>query len=136
MSKIHHNWIFPPPPAEEEPEKDDWDADSGDDWDADSADSDGMFGDLDKKLQILDIESDDEEDLVEKEKAAEKERLRKLGLERQKRDRIKAEKAAEFQAEQQEMEFRRRWRHRRGRRGERGARRRRKLIWKRGIGII
>ena len=45
-----------------------------------------MFGDPDKKLQILDIESDDGEALVGKEKAAEKERLRKLGHERQKRD--------------------------------------------------
>lgn len=98
----------PPAPtevAEEESDKDDWDADSGDDWDADSKDSDGMFGDLNAKLETLNARSDDDEDLVEKEQAAEKKRLRELGLERQKRDKIKAEEEAAFRAEQQEMEI-------------------------------
>lgn len=90
------------PEKEEEDEKDDWDADSGDDWDADS--DDGRFDDLDAKLDELKVDDDDEEDLIEKEKKAEAERLRKIGLERKERERIEAEKQAKLFAEQKEME--------------------------------
>lgn len=48
-------------------------------------------------------ESDEEEDLIEKEKQKENERLRKLGLERQERERIEALKRAELMAEQEDM---------------------------------
>lgn len=89
-------------PKEEEDEKDDWDADSGDDWDADS--DDGRFDDLAAKVESIKVDDDEEEDLIEKEKKAEQERLRKLGLERRERDRIEAEKRAKFLAEQEALE--------------------------------
>lgn len=98
----------PEPEVAKEEEKpddgsgDDWDADSGDDWDADS--NDGRFDDLEDKLEKIKVEeSDEEEDLIEKEKQKENERLRKLGLERQERERIEALKRAELMAEQEDM---------------------------------
>ena len=48
-------------------------------------------------------DSDEEEDLIEKEKKKEKERLRKLGLERQERERIEAQRRAELLAEQEAL---------------------------------
>jgi translation initiation factor 5B len=87
---------------DDDDDKDEWDADSGDEWDADS--DDDRFGDLEKKLEQLKVENDDEEeDLIEKEKQKEKERLRQVGLERQERDRIEAEKTAKFLKEQQAL---------------------------------
>lgn len=86
--------------GEEENKPDEWDADSGDDWDADS--DDGRFDDLEAKLESIRVD-DDEEDLIEKEKRAEEERLRKIGLERQERERKEAEIRAKMMAEKEEM---------------------------------
>lgn len=93
---------------EEEEEKDDWDAgsSSGDDWDADSdSDIDDKFGDLDKKLEKIQLENMDEEDLIEREKRLEQERLRKLGLKRQEQERLEAERLQKFQAEQEQLKL-------------------------------
>lgn len=81
-------------------EGDDWDADadSGEDWDAD----DSGFDDLAARMQKLSGNDDDDEDLIEKEKQAEKERLRQLGLKRAEQERIEAERLAKMQAEQDE----------------------------------
>lgn len=82
---------------------DDWDADSGDDWDVDS--DNGRFDDLEKKLEQLKVEENDDEevDLVEKERQKEQERLRQIGLERQERERIEAEKREKLMADQEAM---------------------------------
>ena len=59
---------------------------------------------MDKKLETLKVEdSDDEEDLIEKEKKAEQERLRQIGLERMEREKQEAEKRAQMEAEVEEM---------------------------------
>ncbi|KAL7470923.1 hypothetical protein ACHAXS_013117 [Conticribra weissflogii] len=84
--------------------KDDWeDSDSGDEWDADSTASDKLDA-LEKRLKQASLnESDDEvEDLIEKEKRKEQERLRVLGIERAERERIQAEKMAEMKAQEEE----------------------------------
>jgi len=84
----------------EKDEGDDWDddADSGEDWDAD----DSGFDDLAARMQKLSGNDDDDEDLIEKEKQAEKERLRQLGLKRAEQERMEAERLAEIKAEQEE----------------------------------
>lgn len=84
-----------------EDEGDDWDADadSGEDWDAD----DSGFDDLAARMQKLSGNDDDDEDLIEKEKQAEKERLRQLGLKRAEQERMEAERLAEIKAEQEEQ---------------------------------
>lgn len=89
---------------DEEEEGDDWDADSGDEWDASDDDGDGKFDDLAARLKEVTTNDDDDEDLIEKEKRLEQERLRKLGLERAERDRLEAEKRAKIEAEMSEMD--------------------------------
>mmetsp|Transcript_8650 Transcript_8650/g.18923 ORF Transcript_8650/g.18923 Transcript_8650/m.18923 type:complete len:1024 (-) Transcript_8650:51-3122(-) len=84
--------------------KDDWeDSDSGDDWDAHSTASDKLDA-LEKRLKQASLnESDDEvEDLIEKEKRKEQERLRLLGIERAERERVQAEKMAEMKNQEEE----------------------------------
>jgi len=95
---------------EEEDSGDEWDAsDSGDDWDADSDASGPKMDALEKRLKqattSMEDSSDDDEDLIEKEKRKEKERLAQLGKERAERERIQAERMAEIQAQQKEMEM-------------------------------
>ena len=82
------------------------DSDSGDEWDADSNASEKLDA-LDKRLKQVSIDSgndyDDEvEDLIEKEKRKEQERLKQLGIERAERERIQAEKLAELRAREEE----------------------------------
>ena len=95
---------------EKEPEEkdgdgdDDWEANdsSGDEWDKDS-DDEGKFDELEKRMQKVAIENEDEvEDLIELEKKKEKERLRQLGLKQAEQERIEAEKRAKLMAEEQE----------------------------------
>eukprot|EP00571_Detonula_confervacea_P010940 CAMPEP_0172303884 /NCGR_PEP_ID=MMETSP1058-20130122/5396_1 /TAXON_ID=83371 /ORGANISM="Detonula confervacea, Strain CCMP 353" /LENGTH=989 /DNA_ID=CAMNT_0013014921 /DNA_START=56 /DNA_END=3025 /DNA_ORIENTATION=+ len=93
---------------EEDDGKDDWeDSDSGDDWDADSDASGPAMDALEKRLKqattSMEDESDDDEDLIEKEKRKEQERLAHLGKERAERDRIQALKDAEMQEQEEEM---------------------------------
>ena len=104
----------PVAPAKQEEAKpndddnDDWegDAESGDDWDAsDNDDDDDKFKDLATRLKKVAVNDDDDEDLIEKEKRVEQERLRQLGLERAERDRIEAEKRAEMEAQQSELNY-------------------------------
>mmetsp|Transcript_10319 Transcript_10319/g.18948 ORF Transcript_10319/g.18948 Transcript_10319/m.18948 type:complete len:992 (-) Transcript_10319:4492-7467(-) len=95
---------------EEEDSGDEWDAsDSGDDWDADSDASGPKMDALEKRLKqattSMEESSDDDEDLIEKEKRKEKERLAQLGKERAERERIQAERMAEIQAQQNEMQM-------------------------------
>jgi translation initiation factor 5B len=87
-------------------DKDEWEADaeSGDDWDASDNDDD-KFQDLAKRLEKVVVNDDDDEDLIEKEKRLEQERLRQLGLERAERERIEAEKRAEMEAQQSELNY-------------------------------
>lgn len=89
--------------------EDDWDKDdddSGDDWDAsDNDDDDGKFDDLAARLEKVTVDDDEDEDLIEKEKRVEQERLRKLGLERAERDRIEAIRRAELEAEESELNY-------------------------------
>ena len=107
------------PKKEEEPEKKDddddesggnWDddSDSGDEWDASSDDGSDAGG---KKVDVLaerlrqvsgNLDSDDDEDLVEAEKRKEQERLRQLGLQRAERERIEEEKRQQLLAEEEE----------------------------------
>lgn len=78
----------PTPPPKEEEEKDDWENSSseGAAWDEMSDGSD-QFDSLESKLAQIAINNDDEdEDLIMKEKAAEQERLRLLGLEQKRRE--------------------------------------------------
>jgi translation initiation factor 5B len=82
-------------------EKSDAEDDSGDDWDV-SDDEDDKFDDLAARLQKVDIENEDL-DLMELEKKKEQERLKQLGIERAERERIEAEKRAQLQAEQEEL---------------------------------
>mmetsp|Transcript_28034 Transcript_28034/g.34117 ORF Transcript_28034/g.34117 Transcript_28034/m.34117 type:complete len:831 (+) Transcript_28034:279-2771(+) len=77
-----------------------WDADSGDDWDADST-SPPQFQSLSKKLEAITV--DDTEDLIAHEKAKEQERLRQLGLEREKRAAEDAARLALEQAASEEL---------------------------------
>jgi len=88
-----------------DPDEDDWDADSGDEWDNDS-DDDKNFNDLAARLKIAkdDNESDDDEDLIEKEKKKEKDRLRQLGIDRQKREEKEAAQRNLILAEQNDLE--------------------------------
>jgi translation initiation factor 5B len=79
--------------------------DSGDEWDASDDDDNDKFQDLDKRLEKVIVNDDDEEDLIEKERVAELERLRILGLERAERERIEAEKRAEIEAQQNELSY-------------------------------
>lgn len=93
--------------AEEEEEddaKDDWeDSDSGDDWDADSDASGPKLDALEKRLKQASVDdSDDDEDLIEKEKRLEQERLAQLGKERAERERIEALKLEELKAKEEE----------------------------------
>jgi len=93
--------------------KGDWgvEDESGDEWDVESEGEDSkLFHTLDSKLKKLSMEEEshnleDEEDLIQKEKLKEQERLRQLGIERQERERIEAEKRAKMQAEQAELEY-------------------------------
>ena len=89
----------------------DWDDESsGDEWDASS--DDGSDAGPKKKVDLLaerlrqastgNLDSDDDEDLVEAEKRKEKERLRQLGLQRAERERIEEEKRQQLLAEQEE----------------------------------
>ena len=89
----------------------DWDDESsGDEWDASS--DDGSDAAPKKKVDLLaerlrqastsNLDSDDDEDLVEAEKRREKERLRQLGLQRAERERIEEEKRQQLLAEQEE----------------------------------
>jgi len=89
---------------EEDDAKDDWeDSDSGDEWDADSDASGPKLDALEKRLKESSIDdSDDDEDLIEKEKRLERERLAQLGKERAERERIEAEKMAELRAREEE----------------------------------
>ena len=91
---------------EEEDAKDDWeDSDSGDEWDADSNASDVKLDALEKRLKqvsVDDFDDDEHEDLIDKEKRKEQERLRQLGIERAERDRIQAEKMAEMRQLEEE----------------------------------
>jgi len=89
---------------EEDDAKDDWeDSDSGDEWDADSDASGPKWDALEKRLKESSIDdSDDDEDLIEKEKRLERERLAQLGKERAERERIEAEKMAELRAREEE----------------------------------
>ena len=91
---------------EDEDAKDDWE-DSGDEWDADSDASGPGLDALERRLKQATTsmsDSDDDEDLIEKEKRLEQERLAQLGKERAERDRIQAEKFAEMKAQEEEME--------------------------------
>lgn len=92
---------------EEADAKDDWDdSDSGDEWDAGSDASGPGMDVLEKRLKQATTsmeDSDDDEDLIEKEKRKEQERLAQLGKERAERDRIQAEKLAELRAKEEEM---------------------------------
>ena len=109
------------PKEEEEAEKKDDDGDdgsggdwddesSGDEWDASS--DDGSDAAPKKKVDLLaerlrqastgNLDSDDDEDLVEAEKRREKERLRQLGLQRAERERIEEEKRQQLLTEQEE----------------------------------
>jgi translation initiation factor 5B len=102
------------PAVEEKPEekeeeveddaKDDWeDSDSGDDWDADSNDSGPKLDALEKRLKKVSMEDiDDDEDLIEKEKRKEQERLKQLGIERAERERQQALKLAELKSQEEE----------------------------------
>jgi translation initiation factor 5B len=87
-----------PAPAEEE-ESDDEDVA----WDAESFDSNDLIADLDAKISNVKFNDDDEEDLIAAEKKKEKEKLRLLGIEREKREKEEARKRQEFMAEQEEM---------------------------------
>ena len=89
---------------EEDDDKDDWDdSDSGDEWDADSDASGPKLDALEERLKQSSIDdSDDDEDLIEKEKRLERERLAKLGKERAERERIEAEKMAELREREEE----------------------------------
>ena len=92
-------------PAEEaDDEGDDWDKDesSGDEWDAASSDDDGKFDDLAARLKEVEVNNDDDEDLIAKEKEVEQERLRQLGLERAERERVEAEKFAKLKKMEEE----------------------------------
>lgn len=85
-----------------------------DEWDADSFDSsDDKFAQLAAKLQQVHLKGEgavhapteeEEEDLIAAEKKKEQERLRLLGIEREKRDKIEAEKRAAFLAHQEELQ--------------------------------
>ena len=93
---------------EDEDEGCDWaeDSDSGDEWDADSDASGPKLDALEKRLKQATTsmeDSDDDEDLIEKEKRKEQERLAQLGKERAERERIQAIKDAEMMAQQEEM---------------------------------
>jgi hypothetical protein len=83
---------------EDDEEEEDWegqaDDDSGEEWDAGS--DDDKFDDLAARLKKVTANNDDDEDLIQKEKVAEQERLRQIGLERAERDRIEAEKMAKL----------------------------------------
>ena len=81
------------PDAGSEDEFDDWD----DDWDDDDDDAGAEI------LPVTNESDDEEEDLLEKEKREEKERLRKLGLERAEREKAEAQKRAELMAQQEEL---------------------------------
>jgi len=89
--------------VEIEEKEGDWECQSSsDEWDADSVDDD-KFADLEKKLAKVENKSlEENEDLIAKEKAVEKERLRQLGIVRSKREKEEAEKLALFKAQQEE----------------------------------
>jgi translation initiation factor 5B len=83
-------------------------SDSGDDWDADSDASGPAMDALEKRLMQAnssggDSDHDDDEDLIEKEKRKELERLARLGKERAERERIQAIALAEMRAQEEEM---------------------------------
>lgn len=89
----------PTPEPEPEPEAES----SGDEWDADSeSDDDGKFDDLQAKLEKVKIENEDEdEDLIAAEKRKEQEKLRQLGLERERREAEDAKRNAILAAEKE-----------------------------------
>lgn len=97
--------------AEEEKKKDDedsgddWDADSGDEWDADSDGGEPKLDALEQRLKNASAteDSDDDEDLIEKEKRKEQERLAQLGKERAERERVQALKDAEMAEQEADM---------------------------------
>lgn len=91
-------------PVEDDVAKDDWeDSDSGDEWDADSNDSGPKLDALEKRLKKVSMEDiDDDEDLIEKEKRKEQERLKQLGIERAERERQQAIKLAELKSQEEE----------------------------------
>mmetsp|Transcript_24754 Transcript_24754/g.36302 ORF Transcript_24754/g.36302 Transcript_24754/m.36302 type:complete len:1002 (+) Transcript_24754:45-3050(+) len=89
---------------------DDWDKSDdesvADDWDASSdEDDDARFAALEAKLEKVNVRDalDGEEDLIAAEKRKEKEKLRKMGLERERREKIEAEQRAKLLAEQDEI---------------------------------
>jgi translation initiation factor 5B len=75
---------------------------SGDDWDQDS-DDDEKLNELEKRLQKVACNNDDDEveDLVALEKKKEQDRLRELGLKRAEQERLEAEKRAAMKAEEE-----------------------------------
>ena len=98
--------------AEEEKKKeddedsgDDWDADSGDEWDADSDGGEPKLDALEQRLKNASAteDSDDDEDLIEKEKRKEQERLAQLGKERAERERVQALKDSEMAEQEADM---------------------------------
>lgn len=93
----------PEPTPEPEPEPEPEAESSGDEWDADSdSDDDGKFDDLQAKLEKVKIENEDEdEDLIAAEKRKEQEKLRQLGLERERREAEDAKKRAILAAEKE-----------------------------------
>lgn len=93
----------PEPTPEPEPEPEPEAESSGDEWDADSeSDDDGKFDDLQAKLEKVKIENEDEdEDLIAAEKRKEQERLRQLGLERERREAEDAKRNAILAAEKE-----------------------------------
>eukprot|EP00538_Stauroneis_constricta_P000183 CAMPEP_0119562992 /NCGR_PEP_ID=MMETSP1352-20130426/22161_1 /TAXON_ID=265584 /ORGANISM="Stauroneis constricta, Strain CCMP1120" /LENGTH=1006 /DNA_ID=CAMNT_0007611515 /DNA_START=36 /DNA_END=3053 /DNA_ORIENTATION=+ len=86
---------------------DDWEAmadSDGDEWDADS-DDDDRFAELNKRLEAVKMEEEEEKDvdLAQIAKKKEQERLRQLGLKRAEQERIEAEKRAKLAAEQEQQ---------------------------------
>jgi translation initiation factor 5B len=100
--------------AEEKKKDDDDDDDSGDEWDADSDASGPAMDALEKRLMEAtsgdvddgDDDGDEDEDLIEKEKRKELERLAQLGRERAERERVQAIALAEMRAQEEEMQRR------------------------------
>mmetsp|Transcript_24979 Transcript_24979/g.28784 ORF Transcript_24979/g.28784 Transcript_24979/m.28784 type:complete len:971 (-) Transcript_24979:236-3148(-) len=91
---------------DDEPKEEEEDEESLPDWDASSdEDDDDKFNVLEARLQNITVKEDsdgEEEDLIAAEKKKENERLRKLGIEREKRE--KAEAALRAQLDNDEAE--------------------------------
>jgi len=91
---------------EEESVVDDWEDDVADNWDDSSnEDDDERFSALDSKLKEVTLSDDDgEEDLIVAEQRKEQERLRQLGLDREKREKAEAEKLMQMKLEMEEAQ--------------------------------